>query len=131
MERRSPTGSLPIFLILAILWFPFDWLASVNSIFGKYFRMFFSTAHDHFIGHTILFFLSGFFLLSYLPALRTKPQVYFVALVLMALIQEAIQAFFRHQLPTFTDFNAFRGDALGGLSAFLLSLILFRKKKVK
>ncbi len=120
------TKYLPIYLVLAILWFPFDWLSSVNQLFGKYFRMFFSTAHDHFIGHTILFLLSGFFLLSYLPTLRTKPQMYLVALVLMALIQESIQAFFRHQLPTFTDFNAFRGDGLGGLIAFVLSLILFR-----
>ncbi|MBS1956075.1 MAG: hypothetical protein JST89_17965 [Cyanobacteria bacterium SZAS-4] len=122
---------LPVYVVLAILWFPFDWLSSVNSLFGKYFRMFFSTAHDHFIGHTILFLCSGFFLLLYLPALRAKPQRYVIAIVLMALIQEAIQAFFRNQFPTFTDFNAFRGDAIGGLIAFVLSLILFRKKQVK
>lgn len=119
---------LPVYLVLAVLWFPFDWLSSANSLFGKYFRMFFSTAHDHFIGHTILFLGSGFFLLSYLPSLRAKPQRYVIAIVLMALIQEAIQAFFRNQLPTFTDFNAFRGDALGGLTAFVLSLFCSKIK---
>jgi len=45
---------------------------------------------------------------------------YVPALVTAALMQETIQAIFRRELPTFTDFNAFKGDALGGLSAWVL-----------
>lgn len=109
--------------LLAILWFPFDWLASVWPAFGVPFRQVFRNAHDHFIGHTVFFFLVGFLMLALVPALRRKPQWYFPGLVLAALVQETVQALFRGQAPTFTDFNAFKGDALGGICAFGLWLL--------
>jgi len=62
--------------------------------------------------------------LAVIPALRRKPQWYFPGLVLVALVQETIQALFRGELPTFTDFNAFKGDALGGICAFALWLLV-------
>ena len=114
----------PVLALLAILWFPFDWLATVLPAFGVPFREVFHNAHDHFIGHTIFFFLVGFLVLAVIPALRHKPQWYFPGLVLVALVQETIQALFRGELPTFTDFNAFKGDALGGICAFALWLLV-------
>ena len=114
----------PVLVLLAILWFPFDWLSTVWPAFGIPFRQVFRNAHDHFIGHSIFFFLVGFFVLALIPALRRKPQWYFPGLVLAALAQETIQALFRGQMPTFTDFNAFKGDALGGISAFGLWLLV-------
>lgn len=122
-ERMLWLGG-PALALLAILWFPFDWLAIVWPTFGVPFRQVFHNAHDHFIGHTIFFFLVGFFVLAAVPVLRRKPQWYFPGLVLAALIQETIQAFFRGQLPTFTDVNAFKGDALGGICAFVLWLLI-------
>ncbi len=114
----------PVLALLVILWFPFDWLATVWPAFGVPFRQVFRNAHDHFIGHSVFFFLVGFFVLLMIPALRRRPQWYFPGLVVAALIQETIQAFFRGQAPTFTDFNAFKGDALGGVSAFVLWLFV-------
>lgn len=114
----------PVLVLLAILWFPFDWLATVWPAFGVPFREVFHNAHDHFVGHTIFFFLVGFLVLAMIPALRRKPQWYFPGLVLVALMQETIQALFRGELPTFTDFNAFKGDALGGVCAFALWLLV-------
>jgi hypothetical protein len=109
----------PILVVLGILWFPFDWLSEVWPAFGVPFRQIFHNARDHFVGHTIFFFIVGMLLLGVVPLLR-KLRWYLPGLVLAALVQETIQAFFRGQLPTFTDFNAFRGDALGGISAWLL-----------
>jgi hypothetical protein len=114
----------PVFVLLAILWFPFDWLATVWPAFGVPFRQVFRNVHDHFIGHTIFFFLVGFLVLAVIPILRRKPQWYFPGLVLVALMQETVQALFRGQIPTFTDFNAFKGDALGGICAFVLWLLV-------
>ena len=114
----------PVLALLAILWFPFDWLSTVWPAFGVPFREVFHNAHDHFVGHTIFFFLVGFLVLAVIPALRRKPQWYFPGLVLVALVQETIQALFRGELPTFTDFNAFKGDALGGICAFALWLLV-------
>lgn len=113
-------AGIPILALLAILWFPFDWLSTVWPAFGVSFRQVFRNAHDHLLGHAIFFFLVGALILALVPALRRKPQWYFPGLVLAALVQETIQAFFRGQVPTFTDYNAFKGDALGGTSAFVL-----------
>lgn len=121
---RAMRFGWPVLVLLAVLWFPFDWLATVWPAFGVPFREVFRNAHDHFVGHTIFFFLIGFLVLAALPALRRKPQWYFPGLVLVALMQETIQAFFRGELPIFTDFNAFKGDALGGICAFALWLLV-------
>jgi hypothetical protein len=109
----------PVLILLGILWFPFDWLSEVWPAFGLPFRQVFRNAHDHFVGHTIFFFIVGMLMQGIVPLLR-KLRWYLPGLVLAALVQETIQALFRGQLPTFTDFNAFRGDALGGLSAWAL-----------
>jgi hypothetical protein len=107
-------------LLLVILWFPFDWLSQVWPAFGVPFRAVFYNARNHFIGHTVFFFGIGGLILAMLPTLRRRLHWYVPGLVLAALVQESIQAVFRHEIPTFTDFNAFQGDALGGLSAWLL-----------
>ena len=110
----------PVALLLGILWFPFDWLATVWPAFGAPFRQVFRNAHDHFVGHTVFFLLVGTVILALARGLRSRPWWYALGMVLAALVQETIQAFFRRQLPTFTDVNAFKGDALGGVSAYLL-----------
>jgi hypothetical protein len=109
----------PVLALLGLLWFPFDWLSEVWPAFGVPFRMVFRNAHDHFVGHTIFFLIVGLLLLAYIPALR-RPYWYFPALVVAALAQETIQALARGATPTYTDTNAFTGDAIGGLSAFAL-----------
>jgi hypothetical protein len=128
MWRRHAASLLrfgwPVALLLGILWFPFDWLAQAWPAFGNPFRRVFRDAHDHFVGHTVFFFIVGAAVLAYLPTLRRKPLLYFSGLVLAALVQETVQAFFRHQLPTYTDYNAFKGDALGGACAFVAWLVL-------
>jgi hypothetical protein len=111
--------SWPVLALLGILWFPFDWLSEVWPTFGVPFRMVFRNTHDHFVGHTIFFLIVGLLLLVYVPALR-RPYWYFPALVVAALAQETIQALVRGATPTFTDSNAFTGDAIGGLLAFAL-----------
>jgi hypothetical protein len=123
----------PALVLLGILWFPFDWLAEKWPAFGVPFRQIFRDAHDHFVGHSIFFFFVGALLLAYWPALRHRPQWYFPGLVLAALVQETVQAIFRRQVPTFTDFNAFKGDALGGTAAFLVSaaLVYFPARRVR
>ncbi len=85
----------PVLVLLGILWFPFDWLSVVWPPFGVPFRVVFHSAHDHFIGHTVFFLIVGALILTYLPPLRRRPLWYLLGLVLAALIQEAIQAFFR------------------------------------
>ncbi|HEV2236750.1 MAG TPA: hypothetical protein VGR57_08835 [Ktedonobacterales bacterium] len=117
---RLARAAWPVALLLGILWFPFDWLATVWPAFGVPFRQVFHNAHDHFVGHTVFFLLVGMCILALARPLRARPWWYALGLVVAMLAQETIQAFFRRQLPTFTDFNAFKGDALGGASAYAL-----------
>ncbi len=98
------------------------------------FRQVFRNAHDHFIGHTIFFFLVGLVILVLVPLLRRRLHWYLLGLILAALVQESIQALFRGEMPTFTDFNAFKGDALGGIGAWVVCFLLLflhnmRKKR--
>ena len=140
-KRQSSLISFPrlrslwlMLLPLALLWFPFDWLSEVWPAFGVPFRQVFRNAHDHFIGHTIFFFLVGLLILVLVPLLRRRLHWYLLGLILAALVQETIQALFRGELPAFTDLNAFKGDALGGIGAWavcflLVSLHNLRKKQ--
>ncbi len=121
----------PILLLLGFLWFPFDWLSTAWPAFGDVFRVVFRNAHDHLIGHTVFFLLVGSCILAYVPALRRKLHWYLIGLLLAALVQEAIQALAMGRLPTFTDTNAFTGDALGGMSAFIISWCLLRLQKAR
>lgn len=116
----------PIAALLAILWFPFDWLAVVWPTFGVPFRRIFHNAHDHFVGHTTFFFIVGALLLAYIPAARRRPFWYALGVVGAALAQETVQSIFRHEMPAFNDYNAFRGDALGAALAFALGAIVER-----
>lgn len=118
--RRAALPLAVVAGLLALLWFPFDWLATVWPAFGVPFRQVFRNARDHLVGHSVFFFAVGFLALALIPPLRRKPQWYFPGLVGAALVQESIQSLFRRQIPTFTDYNAFKGDALGGVSAFAL-----------
>ncbi len=110
----------PVIVLLGVLWFPFDWLSTVWPAFGVPFRQVFRTSHDHLIGHTVFFLIVGLLILAYVPALRHRPHWYVLGLILAALVQESIQAVFRGTLPTFIDTNAFTGDALGGLGAYVI-----------
>jgi len=119
---------LAVALALGFLWFPFDWLSKVWPAFGVPFHVLFHDARGHFIGHTIFFLVIGLFMQALLPVLQRKPLMYFVGLVLAALIQETIQAFFRGVIPRFDDYNAFRGDAIGGASAFVVFFVVNLKR---
>lgn len=125
-KSRILLTALPIVAAFAFLWFPFDWLSEVWSPFGNPFRVVFHDARSHFYGHTVLFLVTGIVVLIRLPVLARKPVFYIGAMVAAALVQEAIQALFRNEIPRFNDFNAFRGDALGSFCAFMLVTIIGR-----
>ncbi len=119
----------PILVLLGILWFPFDWLSTVWPAFGAVFQQVFRTTRDHLVGHTVFFLIVGLLILGYVTALRRRPLWYLVGLALAALMQETIQAVFAGRLPTFSDTNAFTGDALGGSSAFVIWWIILMLRK--
>jgi hypothetical protein len=128
-RQRIIANALPIVGALAFLWFPFDWLSEVWPAFGVPFRTVFRNAHDHFVGHSIFFFVIGIFIFLRLKSLVRIPVLYFALMILAALTQETIQSIFRHQIPRFDDFNAFKGDALGSICAFAVMWLLSKRRR--
>jgi hypothetical protein len=126
-RKKILVTALPIAAALVFLWFPFDWLSEVWPAFGVPFRILFHDQRSHLVGHAIFFFLIGLFVLFRLPSLQRKPLLYACGVILAAVVQETIQAMFRQQMPRFDDFNAFKGDVFGAMSAFALSSLLQRR----
>ena len=79
----------------------------------------------------MLFLIIGFLFLAYVPALRGKLHWYLAGLILAALIQETIQAIFGGRALAFNDVNAFTGDAIGGISAFIIWRIIFLARQLR
>jgi hypothetical protein len=108
----------PFFIALAIVLFPFDWLAEVWPAYRQVFDRVFVTARDHAIGHSTLFFLLGLFALVVSPALRIRPLLYLGLMLLVTLGQEALQSIFKQELPNIYDGRDILFDLLGVVIAF-------------
>ncbi len=108
----------PLALGLAVVLFPFDWLADVWPLFGQAFDVVFVTARDHAIGHTTMFFLLGVLILLSLPLLRLRPLWYGGGIVLVAFCQEALQDLSRQRSPNLWEGRDMLFDLLGALLAF-------------
>jgi hypothetical protein len=77
-------------------------------------------AREHHIGHVTLFFIVGLLLLLCLPALRTRPLLYFRLVLIAALTQEAIQDLFKLQMPDLADGLDLLFDAIGFSVAYVV-----------
>lgn len=112
----------PLLLGLAVVLFPFDWLPAVWPAYAQVFDAVFATALSHEIGHAALFFLLSLLVLLSVPALRSRPALYFGLLLLVAVGQEAIQALARQELPTIYDGRDLLMDLTGIVAAYLVAL---------
>ncbi len=125
----------PVLILSGILWFGFDWLSEVWPTFGIPFRQVFHNAHDHFIGHTVFFFIIGMLILSMVPVLSRRLHWSCVGSDPGSIGARSgggifsVVSFQRSLISML-----FAGDALGGMSAWLLwfavqFLLGYMKKK--
>ncbi len=112
----------PVLLGLAVVLFPFDWLANVWPAYASLFDVVFATPLSHEIGHATMFFLISLLALLSVPALSQRPALYFGLLLLVAVGQEAIQALAKQQLPTIYDGRDLLMDLTGIVIAYLVAL---------
>ncbi|HEY7126402.1 MAG TPA: hypothetical protein VH540_20855 [Ktedonobacterales bacterium] len=108
----------PLAVGLAVVLFPFDWLADVWPLFRQAFDVVFVTARDHAIGHTTMFFLLGLLVLLSLPLLSLRPRWYVGGIVLVAFCQEALQDLSRQRPPNIWEGRDMLFDLAGALLAF-------------
>jgi hypothetical protein len=103
---------------LALVLFPFGWLAEIWRPFGRVVDDLFPTAWEHAIGHTSLFCLLGLLALLIIPALRRRPWRYLGLLILAGVGQEAFQLLYKGRLLLFDDMRDLATDLAGLLLAF-------------
>ena len=110
----------PLLVGLGITLFPFDWLSEVWPAFGRLFDLVFVTARDHAVGHATMFLLISLLALLSVLSLRLRPALYLGLMLLVAVGQEALQALFKHVLPTISDGRDLLFDLTGVVAAYLI-----------
>ena len=114
---------------LALVLFPFGWLAEVWRPFGRIVDDLFSTAWAHAIGHTSLFCLLGLLVLAISPALHRRRWRYLGLLLLAGVGQEAFQLLYKGRLLLFDDVRDLTTDLLGLLLALAIVWVWGRLRR--
>jgi class 3 adenylate cyclase len=130
-SRRVAIALIACALGAILLLFPFDWLAGVWPAYASLFDRVFASAASHHIGHAALFGLVGLAMLAVWPSLRRKPALYGTVMLGGALLQEAIQAIAKADLPNPGDALDIVFDLLGAAVVFALvwSVAMLRRRQ--
>ncbi len=110
----------PLLVVLAVTLFPFDSLGKVWPAYAQVFDVVFATALSHEIGHTTIFFLAGLFVLLSVPLLQRRLLPYMGMMLVIGIMQEAVQALFKWQPPGIWSGRDLFFDLTGSTLAFLL-----------
>ena len=123
----------PVFIALAFVLFPFDWLEHIWPLYGRIFDVVFATVLAHHIGHSTLFFLASFPILLAFPGLLQHPLRYLTLMLLLAVGEEALQSLFKQHLPNIGDTRDLLFDLLGTTIAYIVmrSWMWFYRTRIK
>ena len=95
-KRKSGLFVTIAVLVLMIL-FPYGWLANHWEIFDLVVEVLFATEMMHVVGHVLLYGGLGTAVLAIFPKLRLRPQQYVTGILVIAIVQEALQLItFKH-----------------------------------
>jgi glycopeptide antibiotics resistance protein len=108
-----------LFILVALILFPFGWLGEVYAPFGRLMGEWLGSAEAHAVGHAAIFFLLGVVLLALFPSLRTRPLRFFGLLLLAALGQEFFQLLYKQRPIEFDDIRDLFTDAVGMAAAYV------------
>ena len=109
--------------------FHFGWLGAEWSGFGIMINIIFATTAAHVIGHSLIFMLLGGVMLLLVPALRTRPLIYLLLVLCLAVMHEGLQLIAYKQRPLlFDDFFDVGVDLLAAGLLFVGVRMLLNKK---
>src|SRR5579871_4918764 len=108
----------PLLAALAVTLFPFDWLEEVWPAYARVFDVVFATALSHEIGHATIFLLAGLFVLLSVPLLQRRLLPYMGMMLVIGIMQEAVQALFKWQPPGIWSGRDLFFDLTGSTLAF-------------
>lgn len=119
----------PMFLLVVVVLFPFEWLGAEWSSFGKLIVKVFPTEDQHAIGHLGIFSLFGFMLLRTFPALQFHLWRYLGLILLAGLCEETIQTFSKPYLDVIDTSHDIALDLIAA-SLVLVLLRVWKRYKV-
>jgi hypothetical protein len=93
----------PLLIVLTIVLFPIEWLATQWPFLADLAETFFPTENRHSVGHFGIFFLLGLIFLQTFPNLRHLPRRYFGLILASAFGEELFQALFFHHAVLIID----------------------------
>ncbi len=115
--------------LIGLALFPFGWLGTEWSDFGTVINMLFATTAAHIIGHSLIFMLVGGVILLLVPALRTRPLIYMLLVLCLAVMHEGLQLIAYKQRPLlFDDFFDVGIDLLAAGLLFLGGRLFWSKR---
>ena len=120
-----------VLLVVMLAWvlLPAIGLAVVWPEFGLVLGSMFPDRLAHTVGHFALHFLLGLVILATFPQIRVRFWPYCALMVLIALVQEALQAPFKQVLFTWDSAYDLVVDSLGALCAWTVSQVLVGRWK--
>jgi VanZ family protein len=115
--------------ILAITLFPIGWLTQFSPAFDSFTGWLFPEPWGHFWGHFTIFSLVGVGALLVLPALRTRPWVYAILLMVIAFAQEFFQLLYKQRPIVTNDVTDLIPDLIGAGVAWFVVVVYSSQKK--
>lgn len=127
LPRRLPSGGrawLWLLPLLALVLFPYGWLANAWPLFDRFVEQVFRTEVAHVLGHLGSFFGLGLLLLQLWPRLAARPWLFFPLLLSLGMMQELLQLLsFKHRFVTGADLF----DLIVDLAGAALALHVWRR----
>jgi hypothetical protein len=119
----------PLGVIIAVVLFPFGWLAELWPALNLFTGSLFPSVVEHAIGHSLIFFLLGCVLLISFPQLRSRPGIYLLIMLCFALGQEAFQLAYKQRPLVFDEFRDIVTDTIGAGTAYLMVQAYLKHKR--
>jgi hypothetical protein len=110
----------PLTLLLALILFPFGWLAVLSPQADAIGKIFFPDETAHVIAHSLIFSALGVTLLASFPALRRRPMRYFALVLATAIGQELFQLAYKGRGVALNDLTDIATDMAA--AGFVLAL---------
>lgn len=121
-DRLSANGRAWLWLLplLALVLFPYGWLAELWPLFDRFVNLVFEAELAHVVAHAASFFGLGLVLLRLWPRLLARPRLYWALLLGLGAAQELLQLLsFKHRFVTGAELFDLGVDAAGAALALL------------
>lgn len=125
--NRTPWRLVVFAIVLFGTLFPIGWLSTINPVAATIDELLFATDLSHAIAHGILFFAVGMGMLQVFPPLRNRPWRFLALMIVVGVVQEALQLVYKQRPIGFDEYRDLVTDATG----YVVALLVVRRRANK